>query len=434
MSVARSLGVILGLLFGVSAWAATGEYSFPLKDPFAATVVGTPRDVAAEPKPLRGANIRNMDLQVFEDRVKPEAFWYDRGLRTAVAYQEDKRAPLIFLIAGTGASYDSPKNRGMARAFYKAGFHVAAISSSTHPNFIISASSSGFPGHFEDDAEDIYRVMELMMQEMGDRIEVTDYYVAGYSLGGAQAAFVSKLDEQRRAFNFKRVLMINPPVSLFNSVNILDEMLEENLPGGMDNFDAFVDRLMNAFTEVYTTVDHVEFNDEFLYTVYRHRPPQTDEPLAALIGLSFRMSSANMVFTTDLMTNSGYIVPKNRVLSTTENLADYAKVAHRITFLQYFDELFYPYYRSRQPGLQREALLEQLSLRSIEGYLRNSDKIYVMHNADDLILKPGEIDFFRDVFGSRAKIYPWGGHCGNMDYTENVDHMLGLFADAGVAK
>ena len=40
---------------------------------------------------------------------------------------------------------------------------------------------------------------------------------------------------------------------------------------------------MDAFTEVYTTEDQVEFNDEFLYTVYKHRPPKDEEPLAALL-------------------------------------------------------------------------------------------------------------------------------------------------------
>ena len=58
--------------------------------------------MAAVPKPLRGANVRNFTVQVFEDREKPDVFWYDRGLRTAVAYQKHK-APLIFLIVGTGA-------------------------------------------------------------------------------------------------------------------------------------------------------------------------------------------------------------------------------------------------------------------------------------------------------------------------------------------
>jgi len=434
MKLRSSLWVLFGLLVSACALAATEEYTFPFTDPFVATVVGTPPDDRAEPKPLRGANVRNFNLKVFEERENPETLWYDRGLRTAVAYQDEKKAPLIFLIAGTGASFDSPKNRGMARAFYKAGFHVAAISSSTHPNFIISASSSKFPGHLGDDSKDIYRVMELMMKEMGDRIEVSDYYLAGYSLGGAQAAFVSNLDEEKRVFNFKKVLMINPPVSLYNSVNLIDDMLAESIPGGLDHFDAFLERVMDAFTEVYAHDHHVEFNDEFLYTVYRERPPTSDEPLAALIGTSFRMSSANMVFTSDVMTNSGYIVPKNRVLEPGDSLTSFSKVAHRITFLQYFDELLYPYYKSKQPGLTRQGLLDQLSLRSIEGYLRNSDKIYVMHNADDLILKPGEIDFFTDVFGSRAKIYPWGGHCGNMGYKVNVDHMLGLFADAGAGK
>jgi hypothetical protein len=54
-----------------------------------------------------------------------------------------------------------------------------------------------------------------------------------------------------------------------------------------------------------------------------------------------------------------------------------------------------------------------------------------MHNADDVILEPGEIDFFRDVFGDRATIYPHGGHCGNMNYKDNVALMVGTFTAGG---
>jgi hypothetical protein len=50
-----------------------------------------------------------------------------------------------------------------------------------------------------------------------------------------------------------------------------------------------------------------------------------------------------------------------------------------------------------------------------------------MTNADDIILAPGEIDFFPRVFGDRARIYPTGGHCGNMDYSTNVAHMVNVF-------
>jgi hypothetical protein len=50
-----------------------------------------------------------------------------------------------------------------------------------------------------------------------------------------------------------------------------------------------------------------------------------------------------------------------------------------------------------------------------------------MHNEDDIILAPGEIDFFKEVFGTRAKIYPTGGHCGNMQYKLWVQDMLDFF-------
>jgi hypothetical protein len=59
--------------------------------------------------------------------------------------------------------------------------------------------------------------------------------------------------------------------------------------------------------------------------------------------------------------------------------------------------------------------------------LKSASKIEVMHNQDDIILEQGEIDFFPRVFGDRARIYPIGGHCGNMDYRDNVDHMVKVF-------
>jgi hypothetical protein len=68
-----------------------------------------------------------------------------------------------------------------------------------------------------------------------------------------------------------------------------------------------------------------------------------------------------------------------------------------------------------------------MSLESIATYLKNSDKIALMHNQDDIILKPGEIDFFRQLFGARATIYPNGGHCGNLMYSQFIANMINFF-------
>ena len=68
-----------------------------------------------------------------------------------------------------------------------------------------------------------------------------------------------------------------------------------------------------------------------------------------------------------------------------------------------------------------------MSLRSIESYLRNSPMIVLMDNEDDLILAPEDLAFLKDVFGSRAKIYPYGGHLGNMTYAANAAYMINVF-------
>jgi hypothetical protein len=50
-----------------------------------------------------------------------------------------------------------------------------------------------------------------------------------------------------------------------------------------------------------------------------------------------------------------------------------------------------------------------------------------MDNEDDLILTPQDLAFLKDVFGPRAKIYPYGGHLGNMTYKDNIAHMIDIF-------
>ena len=39
---------------------------------------------------------------------------------------------------------------------------------------------------------------------------------------------MAKLDEERKTFNFHKVLMINPAVSLFNSVSRIDGLLDRD--------------------------------------------------------------------------------------------------------------------------------------------------------------------------------------------------------------
>jgi len=411
--IARFLLLCL-LLCSTPAFAADGDYNYPYADPLVATILGTPAEQRA---PLiEDIKVKLLDLTIFPERKTPDLFWYNDQLRCALAPQTGK-APLIFVIAGTGAGFNSDKMLKLQSIFYRAGFHVVSISSPTHANFVVSGSESATPGILADDARDLYRVMQKVMDKVKGDIEVSDYYLTGYSLGGTQAAFVSKLDEEQKSFNFKRVLMINPSVNLFSSVTILDHMLEDNVPGGIEQTGAFMRARLNKLAEIYKAGDFVKFDHEFLFNIYRGMPvPPQDENLKATIGLSFRFSAANMIFTSDVMTKAGFVVPKGVELNNSDSLSDYQRTVMRISFAKYLDEFLLPAAQAKNPQLTRQALIDGDGLKAIEGYLQQSGKIGVLTNADDIILAPGDLDYLRQLFGDRAAIFPNGGHCGNIDH------------------
>jgi hypothetical protein len=421
----RIVLVVCCVLLASMGWANTeAKYDYPISNGYEATVVGTPMMYMA-PVPME-IKVKNLSLKVFKDRETPKIFWYSDKLKYSLAYQK-KKAPLIFIIAGTGAAYDSSKMKYLQRVLYQAGFHVICLTSPTHLNFIVNASTSMVPGHIAEDSEDLYRVMELAWEQVKDDIDVSGFHLTGYSLGAAQAAFVSKLDEERKSFDFQKVLMINPPVNLFNSAEILDKMLVENIPGGPENIQAFMDRFFQGLSVYYKENNKIDLSDpDLLYDMYQRFQPE-DTTLEAFIGITFRLSSGNMIFTSDVMNNAGFIVPQTAKLTTSTSLTNFGIIAYRTGFIDYFEEYFYPYFKKRNPGLTKEELIRQESLETVEAYLKNTEKIALMHNEDDIILKSGEIDFFRRVFGDRATIYPSGGHCGNMMYSQFVANMINFF-------
>jgi hypothetical protein len=415
-------GRIASLIIAATALALPSlglAYDYPLEDAFVATVVGTPADFKYETDVK--IPLKRRSMQIFPDREPPEVFFYDKKMHYSYALQKGP-APLIFCIAGTGGAHIGSGNRKLLGPLYQAGFHVVLLSSPTYMNFVISASASQVPGHAYDDAADLYRVMEMIWAKIDSKAEVTSFNLTGYSLGAFNSAFVAKLDEERGSFNFRRVLLLNPPLRLYNSISLLDRMLD-NVPGGEDNFPRFFNNIVERLGEVYKRSDELQLGEDTLYRVYEiYQPP--DEVLGALIGTAFRLSAANMVFASDVATDFGYVKPSNVKLRKGTDLREYQRVATRLGFTDYFHAYFYPYHKALDPSVSREELINRMSLEDIEDWLRGADNVFLHHNANDLILETGEIDFFRDVFGARGTIYPIGGHLGNMDYRENVEHML----------
>ncbi len=406
--------------------AIVTEYGFPLEDPLAATVIGTPDAYRAD-LPV-DIPLQTREIQVFRGREVPELFWYAANLRYSLSAQPGP-APLAFIIPGTGAAFNAGKSLILQRALYKAGYHVVSLPSPLHQNFIVSASTSRRPGLLGGDAADLYRVMQLIRRSIADEIQITRYGLVGYSLGATNAAFVAKLDQDQRAFGFDPVLMINPPVNLYRSARVLDRLFEEHVPN-IAAFNVLFERVMGVFTEFYSPVEPMTFGSELLFEIYQRRPP-ADATLEALIGAAFRLTSMSLLFTADIMAQVGVLVAPNQTPGITTSLTPYFKASTQLSFEDYARRVLYPSYVETAPGVTFDQLVERESLRTIGEFLKATPKIGLMHNVDDFTLSHDELEYLIGVFGARARIYPTGGHCGNLAYRDNIAYLIDFFTRRG---
>lgn len=395
---------------------------FPFANRYKATVYGTPPALRYQIPADAAELVPETRSIAIEGRRIPELFWYTDSIEYSVMLQK-KEAPLIFVIAGTGGRFNSPKVRFLQQLFYSAGYHTVGVSSPTHFNSIVSLSKHGISGYVPYDVEDLYTLMRWVKQDVEKTAKVSGYSVTGYSLGGLHSAFLAKRDQADKVFNFQKVLLINPPVDLYNSALVFDSWLDETDPN--ESPQHAVTKFIDSFSEFYRTNHIGRLDSEVLYRFFDGLEA-SDEELKQIIGVGFRVTASSMIFTSDVCLGAGYVVPAGKKLETNEPLLPYFSAASRISFEQYFDEFLLPYLQSRESGMTKEKALAACTLSNLGPFLRNAENVYVIGNEDDPILNERELRYLKEVFGERGAFFPHGGHCGNLQYIGFAQKMLEL--------
>ena len=419
------LFLILSLILSLTAFS----YNFPIDDPYSATIIGSATMMT--PGVSENIPLKVYEIQIKDKKEIPDVFWYASKFKFSFSKQKNKKAPLIFVLAGTGSDYSAIRVKFMQRIFHDAGYHTIAISSQMSQQFMISASTNAIPGMLIRDNEDIYKAMKLAYNKIKDQVDVTDFYIMGYSLGGANAAVLSYIDEKEKSFNFKRVFMVNPPVELYDSAVKLDKYLDDYTGGK----SAGIERLLNttlARVKGGLTSEYANIGADTIYEIVKGDILSEAEK-KAYIGLAFRLTSTDLNFISDFITKSHIYTKNPEKVDKFTNMKEYFKAVNFATFEDYVNKIGFPYYKKYNKDFTIEDLKREASLKVIEDYLRTSPKIAAVTNADELILNEKDIDYLKDVFKDRLIIYPKGGHCGNMFYKENVDVMV-KFINEGVLK
>ena len=389
-----------------------------------ATVFGTPpQDIAPMPATVP---LQEIDISMPWARPVPKVLWFDSRLRVWFSAQ-DKPAPLAIVISGTGSDGNTTKLSSLRGALYGAGYHVLTLPSPTFPGFIVSTSSTGVAGDLLQDGHDLYAAMQRIIAHLPRHAPITDIDVLGYSLGGANAAIVKSLDATEGKLKIHRAVMINPPVSLFSSINRLDQLFALNIGSGDAGLENLYRKLYTRLANLYRASDKVQIDDTDLLgaaaSVLR-----TDTDFSAAIALTFRLELVDVFFTGDLYAGSGVVIDPQHPPGAGDSLEQIGRTLRSKTFAEYFNKVFAPYYVAHRPGSTPESLQAENRLDIIGVALRDNADYYAQTNSDDLILDEEDLAWLRTTLGGRIAVYDHGGHLGNLGERAQVADMLDMLA------
>jgi hypothetical protein len=269
--------------------------------------------------------------------------------------------------------------------------------------------------------------MQRVVAHLPGKVRITDIDILGYSLGGANAGVVKSIDASEHKLNIHRAVMIEPPVSLFASVERLDRLFAISIGSGDAGVERLYQKIYAQLANLYRASDRVHVDENFLLTAAA-AVLNSDAEFSAAIALTFRIDLMNMFFAGDLYAGTGVVVDRAHPPKAGDSLERTQQILRGKPFSEYFTKVFAPYYLKRRPYSTPESLIAENRLDIIADALRNDPDYYVQTNSDDLILDKAELSWLENTLGPKIAVYDHGGHLGNIGDRRQVADMLDMLA------
>jgi pimeloyl-ACP methyl ester carboxylesterase len=269
--------------------------------------------------------------------------------------------------------------------------------------------------------------MQEIVAHLPRKVRITDIDLVGYSLGGANAAIVKSLDAAEHKLNIHRVVMINPPVSLFSSVGRLDRLFAATIGSGEGGVELLYRRLYAQIANLYRASDRFELDEDFVLGAAA-ASLKTDADFSAAIALTFRLQLVDMFFIGDLYAKTGVITDPSHPPKLGDSLEDIQRDLRAKPFADYFARVFAPYYLKRRPDATSASLIASNRLDIIADALRGDGDYYAQTTRNDLILNQRELTWLQQTLGPRIIVYDQGGHLGEIGDRQQVTDMLDMLS------
>ncbi len=364
------------------------DYSFLGNDPLKSTVG------ASKIEPSTSAPNSVVKVRVF-DRHADNA---RRELK--IRFFPSSGRKIVFVLPGLGSNADAPLGKFLAAYIQSSGASAVIIPNSLTSEFVLGASSHGIVGDVLTDARDTYVVMQATIRALREagRTE-SEFSVVGFSLGALLASRVQEIDAVESQIGLQSALLINPPVSLLQGMRTLDVFYAQFKSMGIGSKLNLASK-MKKFLEL-LGISPAQAEDIEM----------SDRDLQAAIGYTMRATFADMILATQQIHDEG-ILPEIQSERESE--------AKRIGFEKYVNEFLIPALAEDGRHFSLETLNGDTSLTAQGQYLASAQNVFVLHNRDDFLTNSPEIEWIESTFGHRARIYPRGGHMGNLNNEDNL--------------
>jgi hypothetical protein len=394
------------------------EYPYPYRDPYVATATVA---LMQGREKLPSGRIQDLRIKVLDGRNDVPLLEGKGRLRYRF-YEQERRAPLVFILPGLGSSAYAGSARHLAELLAGDGFHVLILPNPLNWNFTLAASRLGAPGLTLEDTQDLYSVMQLVLNQVRGRCpeKIGKIGVLGLSNGALYAGYIATLDSAQKKIGLDTYLLVNPPVDLLRAIRLIDEMAalgDRMKPEQREYLEAYaVGVVARALKD--------DPNDPEYFLGWDRRAHLTGKQIQYLVGKALQESVGEAIYVSDLAHNLGVLKTPISWGYRSHRLQE----AESYTLMGYLKTFLIPRLRqSSDKQMNLDTFDVQTSLKGIEASLKNNPNIFLMHNLDDFLVSREDIEYLENVFGDRARIYPLGGHMGNLWYSRNRKDILDIF-------
>ncbi len=315
---------------------------------------------------------------------------------------QKETAPLVYISPGLSSHRLSQTTLSLAEYLYNNGYSVVTTTSVFHPEFMENASTTALPIYPPVDSNDL-----LVALTEADHALAAKYpgkfgkrALVGCSMGGfltlRLAAYESRTAPE--LLHFDRYVAIDAPVDVIHGERIVDDYLNAPMAWPAAQRQELVNNSLHKAAAIGA-----------LNSAASDVPPFDAVESKYLLGLTFRITLRDIVFSSQMRNNMGVL---HTPLSKWRREPAYQEIMD-ISYKDYFLNFAVPYYKQR--GISMEQILRERNLRSHESLLRRQPKIRLLVNRNDFLLPAKDLSWLKSTFRpSQLTVFPDGGHLGNL--------------------